>query len=199
MLPMLPEVQLAAAASQQSASAKAAAAVEAAPSSLHEAMVQQLRRLGFVQLGCALGLTLPAAGLAALATLGLAGDGAVVHGLVATLALASLLLQLAVVMRQLHATDENRIAWLGVILQPLNRELARFNDLSEHTRDGKTGAMVSFVYPGSPADKAGVKVGQFLLRLRELEKDEPELGGDTRWVHDTNIPELVADDDDGLL
>ena len=57
----------------------------------------------------------------------------------------------------LVAEKENRLAWLGVLLQPLNKELARFNNVSHLTRDGQTGALVSYVFPGSPADKAGVK------------------------------------------
>jgi len=58
--------------------------------------------------------------------------------------------------RPLPAEEESRLAWLGVELQSLNRELARMNNLSERTRDGQIGALVSYVYPGSPAAKAGV-------------------------------------------
>lgn len=61
--------------------------------------------------------------------------------------------------------QESRLAWLGVELQPMDRELARENKVSDLTHDGRTGAMVSFVYPGSPADKAGVKMGNILLRI----------------------------------
>lgn len=80
---------------------------EAGTSSLHEEMLQQLRRIGSLQLGCALGLTLPATGLAVLGAFGF--GGAVVNGLVAALACASLMLQLALVTRQQRHTDENRI------------------------------------------------------------------------------------------
>ena len=61
--------------------------------------------------------------------------------------------------------DENMLAWLGVELQALNRELARINNVSHLTSDGETGALVSHVYPGSPADEAGVGLGDVLLRL----------------------------------
>ena len=56
-------------------------------------------------------------------------------------------------------TKKSDWAWLGVELQPLNRELARLNDLSDLTRDGQIGALVSYIYPGSPAAKAGVTAG----------------------------------------
>ncbi|MBT3199773.1 MAG: hypothetical protein HN350_07635 [Phycisphaerales bacterium] len=62
--------------------------------------------------------------------------------------------------------DENRLAWLGVILQPLNRDLARANNVSDITRDGRIGAIVSYVYPGSPADKAGVKMSWMMINLQ---------------------------------
>lgn len=59
--------------------------------------------------------------------------------------------------RPLPSEEESRLAWLGVELQPLNRELASMNNLSDRTKNGQIGALVSYVYPGSPADKAGVK------------------------------------------
>ncbi len=65
----------------------------------------------------------------------------------------------------LSEQEENRVAWMGVLLQRLDRELARANQVSHLTRDGQTGALVSHVYPGSPADEAGVEPGWVLLRL----------------------------------
>ena len=62
--------------------------------------------------------------------------------------------------------EENRLAWLGVELQPLNRELARANGVSDQTRDGETGAIVTFVHANSPAAKAGIQPGAVLLRLK---------------------------------
>lgn len=62
--------------------------------------------------------------------------------------------------------EENRLAWLGVELQALNQELARANGVSDQTRDGETGAIVTFVHPNSPAAKAGIQAGAVLLRLK---------------------------------
>jgi hypothetical protein len=82
--------------------------------------------------------------------------------------------------------QERRLAWLGVELQGLNKELARENKVSQLTRDGETGGLVSYVYPGSPAAGAGIEPGYILLRLRaeglpkpievELGEDESERG-----------------------
>jgi S1-C subfamily serine protease len=66
----------------------------------------------------------------------------------------------------LGESDENRLAWLGVVLQPLNRGLARANNVSDLTRDGKIGAVVSYVYPGSPAAKAGVEMAWIMLNVQ---------------------------------
>lgn len=62
--------------------------------------------------------------------------------------------------------DETRVAWLGVELQPLTRELARANGVSDQTRDGESGALVTYVHAESPAAKAGIGPGTVLLRVR---------------------------------
>jgi hypothetical protein len=69
--------------------------------------------------------------------------------------------------------DEARLAWLGVILQGLTRDLARENGVAELTQDGESGALVSYVYPDSPAAKAGIQQGQILVRLRVADRPKP--------------------------
>ncbi|MBA4147753.1 MAG: PDZ domain-containing protein [Verrucomicrobia bacterium] len=69
--------------------------------------------------------------------------------------------------------DENRLAWLGIELQPMTAELARVNQVSEYTRDGEVGAMVTYVYSGSPAGEAGIKPGYILLRLHTAQNPLP--------------------------
>lgn len=66
----------------------------------------------------------------------------------------------------LPEAEESRLAWLGLELQPLDEQLARVSGVSDQTRGGQTGALVSFVYPDSPAAKAGIQMGDVLLRLR---------------------------------
>lgn len=73
----------------------------------------------------------------------------------------------------LSETQESRVAWLGVELQPLSPDLARENGVSDQTSDGETGALVTYVYPDSPAAKAGVVVGQIFLRLHSLDVPKP--------------------------
>jgi S1-C subfamily serine protease len=60
---------------------------------------------------------------------------------------------------------EKRMAWMGVMLQKMTTELARANRCSEQTAEGKNGALITLVYPDSPAAKAGIEAGMILLRL----------------------------------
>lgn len=65
----------------------------------------------------------------------------------------------------LSEEEENRLAWMGVELQSLDEELARTNKVSDLTKDGSIGGIVSFVYEGSPAEKAGIEMGDILIQL----------------------------------
>jgi hypothetical protein len=92
--------------------------------------------------------------------------------------------------------EENRLAWLGVELQPLNKELARVNNVSHLTRDGQIGAIVSYVYPGSPANKAGVEATWILLNLQveghpkpvDIEAEEYSVGAKYPWDRWDQLP-----------
>lgn len=69
--------------------------------------------------------------------------------------------------------EENRLAWFGVELQALTRELARVNKVSHLTQDGQFGAIVTYVYPGSPAAEAGIEPGDILIRLHAEGQPKP--------------------------
>src|SRR5438876_1215791 len=68
--------------------------------------------------------------------------------------------------------------WLGVSIQPLTRDLAR----TFKRGDSTTGALVSAVIEGSPADKAGVKTGDVIV----------EFDG-KKVAKATDLPGIVAD------
>jgi len=101
----------------------------------------------------------------------------------------------------LSEESQSRLAWLGVELQALNRELARANKVADLTKDGETGGLVSYVYPDSPAAKAGVEAGWILLRLQaegepkpiEVKvRDEPDRGP-FPWDRLDELPEQYYD------
>ncbi len=67
--------------------------------------------------------------------------------------------------------------WLGVSIQPLTKELAK-----SFKRGDGTGALVSTVVEGSPADKAGVKAGDVIVEFNGKKVSKA-----------TDLPGLVAD------
>jgi serine protease Do len=102
----------------------------------------------------------------------------------------------------LSEDEEGRLAWLGFELQPLTQELARANGVADQTQDGRTGALVTFVYPNSPAAQAGVQMGWVLLRLDVEGQPKPidvDMEGDIfsdepfPWDRLDSAPETVFD------
>ena len=57
------------------------------------------------------------------------------------------------------------VGFLGVEYQSLNSELVRSVNLEHLTAGGREGLLISYVYPGSPAEKIGLKRGDILLKL----------------------------------
>jgi len=92
--------------------------------------------------------------------------------------------------------EENRLAWLGVELQPMDTELARANNVSSQTNDGQTGAIVTYIYPNSPASEAGIEMGDIILRMhvegqpKPLEVSLEGFGGEGfPWQYLDRVPE----------
>lgn len=102
----------------------------------------------------------------------------------------------------LTESQESRLAFVGVELQPLSQELARANNVSDQTSDGESGAVVTYVYPDSPAAKAGVEAGWIVLRVHAPNQPKPidvhlendPLGGEAfPWDRLGEAPESVFD------
>ncbi len=102
----------------------------------------------------------------------------------------------------LTEAEEERLAWLGLVMQSLDQELARIKKIAHLTRDGAIGGVVSYVYPNSPAAKAGIEPGYILIRLhvegepKPLEVQIGEYGFSGRpfpWDRMDDIPERFFD------
>lgn len=103
----------------------------------------------------------------------------------------------------LSEEEEARTGWLGALMQPLDPELARANQVAELTRDGQFGGIVTFVYPDSPAAKAGIEPGMILLSITtprrqqpiEIALEEMDLGwpGVFPWERLDELPEEYYD------
>jgi hypothetical protein len=78
--------------------------------------------------------------------------------------------------------DERKLAWIGVTLQGMDQDLAREYGVSDLTNDGANGAIVGHVYPGSPAELAGVEPDWVLLRLHVEGEPKPLEVSASPWV-----------------
>lgn len=66
------------------------------------------------------------------------------------------------VISQLKKYKEVRRGWLGVTIQDVDKNTAKALDLSE-----EKGAIVASVQEGDPADKAGIKSGDVILKVND--------------------------------
>lgn len=82
--------------------------------------------------------------------------------------------------------DEKRLVWLGVEYQELSKPLAEALQIQERelSNDGRRGLLVTELYAGSPAEKAGLKRDDILLAIRpegeparDLVAEPDRLGG----------------------
>jgi len=62
-------------------------------------------------------------------------------------------------------SQAKRRAWFGVEYVPISSGLAEQFKIEKATKDGKLGFVVNAVYPGSPAEKLGINVGDVLLKI----------------------------------
>src|SRR2546428_2677967 len=64
--------------------------------------------------------------------------------------------------------EEKKLVWLGVEYQEVSKPLADALGIQERdqTNDGRRGLVVTEIYVGSPAEKAGLKVDDILLTVK---------------------------------
>ncbi len=104
--------------------------------------------------------------------------------------------------RPLSEREESRVAWLGVELQRLDQELARLYGVSELSQDGTIGAVVTYIYPNSPATEMDLRQGDIILRVHAEDQPRPldvvveedySSFMDQYWAEIENIPAQVFD------
>ncbi len=96
----------------------------------------------------------------------------------------------------LSEDEESKIAWMGVVMQEMNFDLAMANHCMEHTKNGESGGLVTYVYPDSPAARAGITQGMILLRLNvdgepkpvTIKVEDSGNGGNFRWDQLDQMP-----------
>jgi len=88
------------------------------------------------------------------------------------------------VIKQLKEQGEVTRGWLGVGIQDINDEMAEYYGIK-----GKKGVMVSEVFPGDPADKAGIRTKDIILEVngQKIESSR-EL---TRMIAGFHVGEVV--------
>jgi Do/DeqQ family serine protease len=77
------------------------------------------------------------------------------------------------IMDDLIAFGEVQAAWLGIELQGLDDKLAKYLGY-----EGTQGVLVTEIYPGSPAEKADIRVQDILVQADKTELTSPEAFAD---------------------
>ncbi|HUV51128.1 MAG TPA: DegQ family serine endoprotease [Anaerolineae bacterium] len=67
------------------------------------------------------------------------------------------------IIEQLKQSGEVTRGWLGVAIQDLNEDLAKYYGVK-----GENGVLVAEVFPGDPADKAGIKPNDIILEINNM-------------------------------
>ena len=89
--------------------------------------------------------------------------------------------------------DRIRAAWIGVETQPMTADLAREKKSAGFLKAFRTdGALVGRVFPGTPAEKAGIRPGDVLLYARrEGENDRTALEAGSRFGGSFDLSDLI--------
>lgn len=89
--------------------------------------------------------------------------------------------------------DRNRLVWLGVESVELTTALAREKNAQSEVENYWRPPLVTEVYPGSPADKAGIRVDDILVSVRrrgmaeqQLRADRTRDGLNLKWLFESS-------------
>lgn len=88
-----------------------------------------------------------------------------------------------------HPEEDVEDAWLGVFTQPLSDDMAEYWDLP-----AEGGVVVSTVVPGSPAEQAGLRMGDVIVSFnnkRVSAKQERDVSAFTKLVRDTPMEQEI--------
>ena len=88
------------------------------------------------------------------------------------------------IIEQLKASGEVTRGWLGVAIQPISKELADYYGI----KNGR-GVLVTEVFSGDPADKAGIKPKDIILEVNNKKVEESR--DLTRMIANTTVGETV--------
>ena len=102
--------------------------------------------------------------------------------------------------------DEKQRVWMGVEFSPLNKDLAKALGIERATKDGAIGCIVYHVYPGSPAEKMGLKPEDVILRIRDPKgvttelpsaaaEDDPDFFSMMEMMEDVDLEEMDLEED----
>ncbi|MGI5869607.1 MAG: hypothetical protein ACOX9C_09230 [Kiritimatiellia bacterium] len=100
--------------------------------------------------------------------------------------------------------EDGAIGWIGLDLQPMQKDVAESLNVLSMTEDGSFGGIVVKVHPESSAAKAGVENGWILLSVRprdaaaplkvKLEDGDSMFSGRFPWEHYDEIPAEAFDE-----
>jgi len=94
--------------------------------------------------------------------------------------------------------EAERLGWLGLDLQELTEEMAKMaGAIDEIDQYHRKGALISYVYPDSPADEAGLESGMILMQIRlpkhprpiSVQAESDHRGGEFPWEQLDNVPD----------
>jgi hypothetical protein len=102
--------------------------------------------------------------------------------------------------KPLSEQDTKRFVWLGIEMQEISHDLAKAKGAALATKGGSVGGLITYVYKGSPAERAGVKAGDIIVRFTIPGQTEPvdiQLGEqrdfDFPWSKLDQVPDVYFD------